>query len=67
MADRLPQLLRQLHGWLDTEQHAGHLRTDDTTDPARIVERAAAQLTQAGHAAHDLGRALDNAHQLLAY
>jgi hypothetical protein len=67
MADRLPQLLRQLRGWLDTEQHADRLRTDDTTDPARIVDRAAAQLTEAAHAAHDLGRALDNAHQLLAH
>ena len=43
MAGRLPQLLRQLRGWLDTEQHAGRLRSDDTTDPARIVDRAAAQ------------------------
>jgi len=67
MADRLPQLLRQLHGWLITEQHADRLRSDDTTDPARIVDRAAAQLTEAAHAAHDLGRALDNAHQLLAH
>ena len=67
MADRLPQLLRQLRGWLDAEQHADRLRSDDTTDPARIVDRAAAQLTEAGHAAHDLGRALDNAHQLLAH
>ena len=43
MADRLPQLLRQLRGWLDTEQHADRLRSDDTTDPARIVDRAAAR------------------------
>jgi hypothetical protein len=67
MTGRLPQLLRQLRGWLDTEQHAGRLRSDDTTDPARIVDRAAAELTDAGHAAHDLGRALDDAHQLLAH
>jgi hypothetical protein len=67
MAGRLPQLLRQLGGWLDAEQHAGRLRSDDTTDPARIVDRAAAELTEAGHAAHDLGRALDDAHQILAH
>ena len=67
MAGRLPQLLRQLRDWLDTEQHAGRLRTDNTTDPARIVDRAAAELTGAGHAAHDLGRALDDARQLLAH
>jgi hypothetical protein len=67
MAGRLPQLLRQLRGWLDTEHHAGRLRSDDTTDPARIVDRAATELTQAGHAAHHLGRALDDAHQLLAH
>ena len=63
MAGRLPQLLRQLRGWLDAEQHAGRLRSDNTTDPARIVDRAAAELTEAGHAAHELGRALDDAHQ----
>ena len=67
MAGRLPQLLRQLRGWLDAEQHAGRLRSDDTTDPARIVDRATAELAEAGHAAHDLGRALDDAHQLLAH
>jgi len=67
MAGRLPQLLRQLGGWLDTEQHAGRLRSDNTTDPARIVDRPAAELAQAGHAAHDLGRALDDAHQHLAH
>ena len=67
MAGRLPQLLRQLRGWLDAQQHTGRLRSDDSTDPARIVDRAAAELTDAGHAAHDLGRALDDAHQLLAH
>ena len=67
MAGRLPQLLRQLRGWLDAEQHTGRLRTDHTTDPARTVDRAAAELTEAGHAAHHLRRALDDAHQLLAH
>ena len=67
MAGRLPQLLRQLRGWLDAEQHTGRLRTDNTTDPARTVDRAAAELTEAGHAAHHLRLALDDAHQLLAH
>jgi hypothetical protein len=67
MTGRLPQLLRQLHRWLDTEQHAGRLRSDDTTDPARIVTRATAELTDAGHAANDLNRALDTAHQHLSH
>ena len=55
MTGRLPQLLRQLHRWLDTEQHAGRLRSDDTTDPARIVTRATAELTDAGHVAPRVG------------
>ena len=67
MAGGLPQLLRQLRDWLDTEQHAGRLRSDDTTDSARIVDRAATRLDEAGHAAHNLGRALDDAHQHLAH
>jgi hypothetical protein len=67
MANRLPQLLRQLGGWLHTEQHAGRIRSDNSTDPARIVSRAAAELTQAGHAANEFGQALDGAHQQLAH
>jgi hypothetical protein len=35
--------------------------------PQGIVIRAAAALAKAGHAAHDLGRALDDAHQFLAH
>jgi len=67
MAGRLPQLIRQLRDWLHVEQHAGRLRSDNNTDPAQIVDRANDKLAQAGHAAHDLGSALDNAHQLLAH
>jgi len=67
MAGRLPQLLRQLRGWLHVEQHAGRLCSDDTTHPARIVDRATDRLAEAGHAADDLGSALDDAHQLLAH
>ena len=67
MACRLPQLLRQLSNWLDAEQRAGRLRSDNSTDPARIVARAAAQLAAAGHAAHDLSRTLDAARQHLAH
>jgi hypothetical protein len=67
MAGRLPQLLRQLGRWLDAEQCAGRLRSNNTTDPTQIVDRAAAELAKADPAAHDLGRALDDAHQLLAH
>jgi hypothetical protein len=67
MAGRLPQLLRQLGPWLDAEQHAGRLRSDNATDPAWIVDRAAAELATAGRAARGLGRALDDAHQLMAH
>jgi len=66
MARRLPQLLRQLDRWLHTEQHAGRIRTDDATDPAAVVARAAADLAHAGRLAHQLGHTLDDAHQNLA-
>ncbi len=66
MARRLPQLLRQLDRWLHTEQHAGRIRTDDATDPAAVVARAAADLAHAGRLAHELGCTLDDAHQHLA-
>ena len=39
----LPQLLGQLDQWLHNEHHAGHLRTDNRTDPSRAVRDAAAQ------------------------
>src|SRR6185436_811319 len=44
----------QLRRGLDNEQHAGRLRSDNTTEPTWIVDQAAAELTQAGHAAQDL-------------
>jgi hypothetical protein len=67
MAGRLRQLLRQLRDWLHVEQHADRLRSDNTTDTARIVDRATDKLAQAGRAADDLGRALVDVHQLLAH
>lgn len=67
MAVRLPQLLRQLGSWLEAEQLAGRIRSDNSTDPTRIVARAATQLAAAGHAAHELDRTLDGAHQQLAH
>ena len=67
MAWRLPQLLRQLDRWLQTEQHAVRIRTDDGTDPAAVVDHAAAHLADAGRLAHELGCRLDNAHQHLAH
>ena len=42
-------------------------RESTRTARKRIVIRAAAALAKAGHAAHDLGRALDDAHQFLAH
>ena len=67
MTDTLPQLLRQLSGWLDTQQHAGRLRSDNHTDPRQLVDRAAADLTRAGHAGRQLSQALDDAHQHTAH
>jgi hypothetical protein len=67
MTDTLPQLLRQLSGWLGTQQHAGRLRSDNHTDPRALVDRATADLTNAEHAARQLSQALDNAHQHTAH
>ena len=67
MTDRLPQLLHQLSGWLGTQQHAGRFRCDNHTDPRQLVDQAAANLTDAGHAARQLSQALDDAHQHTAH
>ena len=63
----LPQLLGQLDQWLHTEHHADRLRTDNRTDPGQAVRNAAAQLADAGDAAHDLTHILASAHQCLAH
>ena len=63
----IPQLLGQLDQWLHNEHHAGHLRTDNRTDPSRAVRDAAAQLTDAGDAANDLAQILVSAQQCLAH
>jgi len=63
----LPQLLGQLDQWLHTEHHADRLRTDNRTDPGRAVRDAAAQLADAGDAAHDLTHILASAQQCLAH
>lgn len=63
----LPQLLGQLDQWLHTEHHADRLRTDNRTDPGRAVRDAAAQLADAGDAAHDLAHILASAQQCLAH
>lgn len=63
MTARLPQLLRQLGDWLQTEHDAGRVRSDNHIDPGRLVDHAAADLADAGHCARGLGRALDAAHQ----
>jgi hypothetical protein len=67
MAWRLPQLLRQLDRWLQAEQHAGRIRSDEATDPKPVVAHATAHLAHAGHVVHELGRTLDDAHQHLAH
>jgi len=67
LVDGLPQLLNQLDRWLHTEHDAGRIRSDNSTDPTRMISDAATQLANAGDAAHDLGRALDYAHQHLAH
>ena len=63
----LPQLLGQLDQWLHTEHHADRLRTDNRTDPGQAVRNAAAQLADAGDAAHDLTHILASAQQCLAH
>lgn len=67
MVAGLPQLLRQLGGWLATEQDAGRIRSDNHIDPGRIVDQAAADLADAGNAARQLGQVLDAAHQHTAH
>ncbi len=63
----LPQLLRQLVGWLVAEQDAGRIRSDNHLDPGRIVDQAAADLADAGHTARRLGQLLDTARQHTAH
>jgi hypothetical protein len=67
MTSRLPQLLDQLRCWLRHEHDAAPLRADTNADPAELICLAAAHLTRAGHYAHDLADALDNAHQHVAH
>jgi len=63
----LPQLLGQLYDWLAAEHHAGRIRSDNHTDPSRIVDQAAADLADAGHAARQLGQILQAAHRHTAH
>ena len=67
MTAGLPQLLRQLGGWLAAEQQAGRIRTDNHLDPSRTVDQAAADLADAGQAARQLGQLLDAARQHTAH
>ncbi len=67
MAQRLPQLLRQLSSWLNAEHDAGRIGSDDDLDAARVVDGAAAELAAARRTAHQLGQFLDSAHQQLAH
>lgn len=54
-AGRLPQLCRQLSGWLHDQAQAGRLGTDDGTDPAITVGIAAGLLDEAAGLAGRLG------------
>jgi hypothetical protein len=67
LVDRLPQLLDQLDRWLHAEHDAGRLRSDTRTDPDPIIAAAAAELVDAGDAAHDLADVLAAAQQQLAH
>jgi hypothetical protein len=67
MVAGLPQLLRQLGGWLAAEQRADRIRSDNHLDPGRTVDQAAADLADAGHTARQLGQLLDAAHQHTAH
>ena len=63
----LPQLLGQLHGWLAAEHHAGRIRSDNHTDPSRIIDQAAADLATAAQTARQLGQILHAAHRHTAH
>ena len=67
VADRFPQLLRQLDRWLCAEHEAGRVRADTGTDAGPLVAAAVAGLADAGDAAHDLAHFLDAAQQQLAH
>jgi hypothetical protein len=58
-----PAELYRLHA----EHDAGRLRSDTRTDPDPIIAAAAAELVDAGDAAHDLADVLAAAQQQLAH
>lgn len=51
----MPQLCRQLSGWLHDQDQAGRLGNDDGTDPAVTVGVAAGLLDEAAGLAGRLG------------
>lgn len=67
MAARLPQLLRQLGGWLNAEQDDGRVRSDNPAAPGLIISWADSGLLAAARAADALGVELDAAHQHLSH
>jgi hypothetical protein len=62
MADRLPQLLRQLSAWLEAEHKAGRAGHDSGQDPGPYVGDVTAALTLAATVAGTLSDALRLAH-----
>lgn len=58
-AHRLPQLFGQLNGWLNTEEAAGRLGTDDGSPVADTVTAASMNLARATIAAGHLAACLD--------
>ena len=57
-AERTPQLLRQIGGWLEREQAAGRIGTDDGTWHATKVTAARVRLDRAAQIAAELHEAL---------
>ena len=58
-AERTPQLLSQVGGWLEREQAAGRIGTDDGTWHAAKVTAARVRLDRAAQIAAELHEALD--------
>jgi len=58
-AYRMVQLFGQLSGWLDRQDAAGMLGTDDGSPSADVVAAASVNLASATHAARHLSACLD--------
>jgi hypothetical protein len=70
LAQRLPQLLKQIRHRLDTDLDPARLRVDDWAPvrrPAALLDAASSDLHRAGDLAHRLGVALDHVQQAIAH